>query len=133
MIEQSEKENILKAIENNEFNFDTDSLSEDDIENLNEDNIYLGKFTFKTFINEIDIHDIGLNEINKYKNLMKGTKKIKSKDMNYEFIKRKNMQEYNSIPEFDIILENSSVNSNEFETDSDNNTKIINFDNNTDA
>ena len=38
IIEQSEKDNILKAIENNEFNFDSDSLSEDDIENLNEDN-----------------------------------------------------------------------------------------------
>ena len=65
---------------------------------------------------------------------MKETEKIKNKDMNYDFIKRKNFQEYNSIPEFDIISENSSINSNKSETDSDNNTKIKNnFDNNTEV
>ena len=50
IIGQSEKDKILKAIEKKQFNFDPNSLSEDDIENLNEDNIYLGKFTFKKLL-----------------------------------------------------------------------------------
>ena len=43
---------------------------------------------------------------------MKETEKIKIKDMNYDFIKSKNIQKYNSIPEFVIISENSSINPN---------------------
>ena len=59
MIEQAEIDNLLIDLENHEFNFYTDSLSEDDIENQNEDHIYLGKFTFKKSKNEIDIHNMG--------------------------------------------------------------------------
>ena len=41
------------------------------------------------------------------------------------------IQEYNTIPDCDIISENSSINSNESETDSDDiNKKKYNFDNN---
>ena len=51
--------------------------------------------------------------------------------MNYDFIKHKNIQEYYTIPHCDIISENSSINSNESETDSDGITKQkYNFDNN---
>ena len=56
-----------------------DSLSEDDIENQNEDNIYLGKIIFQKFTNEIDIHKIGLNEVNKYKNILKKQKNKKQR------------------------------------------------------
>ena len=57
MIGQAEIDNLLIALENNELNFDTDSLSVDGIENQNEEHIYLGKFTFKKSTNEIDIHN----------------------------------------------------------------------------
>ena len=58
MIEQVKIDNLFIALESNEFNFDTDSLSEKDIENQNEDHIYLEKFTLKKYTNEIDIHNI---------------------------------------------------------------------------
>ena len=62
---------------------------------------------------------------------MKETEKIKNKDMNYDFIKHKNIQEYNTIPECDIISDKSSINSNESETDTNGITKKkYNFDNN---
>ena len=50
-MKDKKKYNILNALENNKFNFDTDLISEVNIDNLNEDNIYLGKFYFKKFTN----------------------------------------------------------------------------------
>lgn len=39
--------------------------------------------------------------------------------MNYDFIKCKNIQEYNTIPDYDIISENFSINSKGSDIDSD--------------
>lgn len=39
--------------------------------------------------------------------------------MNYDFIKCKNIQEYNIIPEYEILSENSSINSKDSDIDSD--------------
>ena len=40
--------------------------------------------------------------------------------MNYNYIKCKNIHEYNTLPEYEIISENSSINSNVSDTNSDN-------------
>ena len=39
--------------------------------------------------------------------------------MNYNYIKCKNIHEYNTIPEYEIISDNSSINSKVFDTNSD--------------
>lgn len=87
---------MLNDIENNYFNFASDTNSEEDVKSNKENNVYLGKFTVKKYIEDKQLENLALEDIYKYKKITKLTKLIKNNDINYDFIikKFKGFQKY---------------------------------------
>ena len=100
-IDNNEISLLYKAIDENNFLFQY--LNDIQENKVDSDNIYPNDI-----INDIDVQNIPLNEINAYKNIIEQSKLIRVNKLNYNFIKKEEINDIKKIPELKIIEEEIS-------------------------